>query len=274
MTPGITVVTVAYNDLDRLVETVASVTAQVGVDLQHVIVDGASTDGTQQWLAESARHATVVSEPDRGIFDAMNKGIALADGELITFLNAGDAYLRTTVLLDVLESFARHQWQWAYARARVVDEEGRPYRPVVGMPVYRFRSHAWRLNPINHQATYASTSAIRDLHGYSLGMGNAADFHLLLQLGRRYQPAVLGTIDVRYLAGGISEREGRNQLRLKHRARVDVLRHGRTASTVDSVLTEAQVGYLLARRAAKKAATTLRTRRLLQWWAGRGDELA
>jgi glycosyltransferase involved in cell wall biosynthesis len=268
---GISVVTVTYNDLDHLMWTVRSVQAQQGVTLQHIVIDGASTDGTPAWLAEAATHALVVSEPDEGLFDAMNKGLRLADREVITFLNAGDVYLRKTVLRDVLQSYRPVGWTWAYGLARVVDERGRAVRPVVGMRRYRFRAHAWRLNPINHQATYVRTDVLRDIGGFSTRFGNAADFHALLRLGAMSAPNVLRTMDVRYLAGGVSERQGRSQLKLKHLARVDVLGHGPYGTFVDRVFTGIQIGYLHCRRAVKRTAMALHWDRALDWWAARGE---
>ena len=99
----ITVITAVLNDLDALVRTRQSVLDQTGVDIQHVVIDGGSSDGVAelltQWSADS--NLRFLSEPDSGVYDAFNKGLRLADGDSIGFLNAGDVYRDENVLSDV-----------------------------------------------------------------------------------------------------------------------------------------------------------------------------
>lgn len=99
----ITVVTVAYNALDALRRTMASVEAQNYTDIDYIVVDGASTDSTPDFLktchSESLRW---VSEPDGGIYDAMNKGIAMAKGDYCIFMNAGDVFVGPSVVPSVV----------------------------------------------------------------------------------------------------------------------------------------------------------------------------
>ena len=102
----ISVVTVTRNNARTIAETIESVRAQTYGDVEHVVVDGASTDDT----AEVARdrlggNAVFVSEPDAGIYDAMNKGVGLATGDIIGTLNADDMYADTRVLERVADVF-------------------------------------------------------------------------------------------------------------------------------------------------------------------------
>lgn len=98
MTYDLTVVTVCRNALLTLKNTIDSVLAQKqreGISIEHLIIDGASTDGTPDYLRELLGQGKIerfVSEPDRGIYDAMNKGMRLAQGTVLTFLNADDTY--------------------------------------------------------------------------------------------------------------------------------------------------------------------------------------
>lgn len=87
----VSVVTVCRNDIEGLRRTVASVAALRGVEVEHVVVDGASTDGTPRWLAAQSG-IRWVSEPDGGIYDAMNKGVAMASGDWVIFMNAADTF--------------------------------------------------------------------------------------------------------------------------------------------------------------------------------------
>jgi len=98
-TPRITVITVVYNDVRHIVPTVESTLAQDYPDLEYVVVDGGSRDGTVEAIREHApRIDVLISEPDRGIYDAMNKGIARASGEFLLFMNCGDVFAHAGAL--------------------------------------------------------------------------------------------------------------------------------------------------------------------------------
>lgn len=90
------IVTITFNARQTLPATLRSVASQSWPDYEHIIVDGASTDGTQQLTAEAqaadSLHIRSISEPDRGLYDAMNKGLKMARGEYVLFLNAGDIF--------------------------------------------------------------------------------------------------------------------------------------------------------------------------------------
>ena len=107
MTPPLfSIITVCFNAKPQLPSTVASLRAQAQADgVEWVVVDGASTDGAAAWLA-GQQPDVFVSEPDRGIYDAMNKGIGLARGQWLFFLNAGDALADADVLRDVQVAIA------------------------------------------------------------------------------------------------------------------------------------------------------------------------
>ncbi|MEQ1861187.1 MAG: glycosyltransferase family 2 protein [Chthoniobacteraceae bacterium] len=87
--PRFTIITATFNRAPLLREAIASVEAQRRDDIEHLIIDGASTDGTRELLAAHPK-LRVVSEPDHGIYDAFNKGLALARGEIVHFLNSDD----------------------------------------------------------------------------------------------------------------------------------------------------------------------------------------
>ena len=101
--PKITVVTVVYNDAVGLRRTSASVLAQDYQNLEYLIIDGASNDSTRDELAklEGQPHVRIMSEADRGIYDAMNKGLRMATGEWLNFMNAGDCFYTRDVLSRV-----------------------------------------------------------------------------------------------------------------------------------------------------------------------------
>lgn len=98
--PKLTIVTVCRNVLPEVQRTAASVHAQTFTDYEYIVVDGASTDGTTQWL-KTQNNLRWCSEPDQGIYDAMNKGARMAQGEWVIFMNAGDTFYDSEVLQRV-----------------------------------------------------------------------------------------------------------------------------------------------------------------------------
>jgi len=99
---SLSVVTICYNCLKELPGTVESVREQTHSEIEHIVIDGDSDDGTAEWLAERERwFDTLVSEPDEGRYHAMNKGLERATGDYVMFLNAGDE-LRTNSIIENL----------------------------------------------------------------------------------------------------------------------------------------------------------------------------
>src|SRR5690606_3344358 len=97
--PTLTVITVVYNNVRDIERTIKSVVNQTSPHIQYIVIDGGSTDGTVNIINRYAsRIARFVSEPDKGIYVAMNKGLALATGEYVLFMNSGDEiYANDTV---------------------------------------------------------------------------------------------------------------------------------------------------------------------------------
>lgn len=128
----ITIITVTYNAVHTLERTLQSVEAQTLTDLQHIIMDGGSRDGTVQ-LAEAYRErvagrygVTVVSERDGGLYDAMNKAMALATGAFLCFLNAGDRLHGQDTLMQVAQTVADNpDAAVVYGETDLVDDSGR-----------------------------------------------------------------------------------------------------------------------------------------------------
>lgn len=103
----ITVITVAYNSASTISDTLRSVATQTHPNVEHILVDGASTDETMTIVATHGAHlAKVVSECDKGIYDAMNKGVRLATGEVVGFINSDDFYAQPEALAKVVRAFA------------------------------------------------------------------------------------------------------------------------------------------------------------------------
>ncbi len=102
-TPKVSVITIGRNNREGYARTLDSVASQTDADFEFIVIDGASTDGSVDLLRQYAPYIThLVSEPDRGIYNAMNKGIALARGEYCNFMNSGDVFHAPDVLSRVI----------------------------------------------------------------------------------------------------------------------------------------------------------------------------
>jgi glycosyltransferase len=125
----ISVVTVCFNSVKTIADTLRSVALQSHPDVEHIIVDGASTDGTIERVRTTASLGIrVVSEPDEGIYDAMNKGLALASGDVVAFLNSDDCYVDANVLSDVAAAFEAGDPDLVYGDISMVNANGEMVR--------------------------------------------------------------------------------------------------------------------------------------------------
>lgn len=119
----ISIITVVFNAEQTIAEALQSVAAQSYGDVEHIVIDGASTDNTLEIIkAHADGLAQVVSEPDSGIYDAMNKGIRLATGDIIGLLNADDVYQDNSVLQQVADAHADQKLDACYADLVYVQE--------------------------------------------------------------------------------------------------------------------------------------------------------
>lgn len=125
----ISVVTVCYNSRETIEACVSSVARQDYQDVEHIIVDGGSTDGTQKIIEKfnSPRISKFFSEPDEGIYDAMNKGFSATSGDVVAFLNSDDYYYSSTVLSEVAGAFSVGV-NYVYGNVRIVDHSNKLLR--------------------------------------------------------------------------------------------------------------------------------------------------
>lgn len=105
----LSIITINYNNSDGLRETIESVVSQVFKEIEYIVVDGGSTDGSRRVIEEYGEHINYwVSEPDGGIYNAMNKGIRASHGEYLLFLNSGDVLHNTNVIEQVVPNLGNH----------------------------------------------------------------------------------------------------------------------------------------------------------------------
>lgn len=200
--PGIAVVTINYNDVKGLRETCRSVMSQDMRPAEWIIVDGASSDGTQEFLPTLTEHATkIVSEPDKGIYDAHNKGAKLATAPWVMFLNGGDTLAETGTLTALTRTLAEAgDAAVVYGDVIIFDGAGKEfYRR--GRPIGFLRLN----NMTSHQSCIYRRE-IFDNNPYDLDFPICADYDLHCRLyaaGARFKYVPLAI--ARYLAGGSSD---------------------------------------------------------------------
>jgi glycosyltransferase involved in cell wall biosynthesis len=119
----ISIITVCYNSAETIADTIVSVASQQYINREHIVVDGASRDSTMDIVKNATGITRFVSESDRGIYDAMNKGLKLVSGDVVGFLNADDFYYNDTVLNQVVEVFKDSTVQACYADLVYVDQK-------------------------------------------------------------------------------------------------------------------------------------------------------
>ncbi|HEX3080898.1 MAG TPA: glycosyltransferase family 2 protein [Puia sp.] len=117
----VSIITATFNSASTIADTMQSVGEQDYPLIDHIIVDGASKDNTLEIIKEFAHHITVISEKDEGIYDAMNKGIRAAKGDIIGILNSDDVYTDPYVISSVVEAFQDPAVQCCYADLQYID---------------------------------------------------------------------------------------------------------------------------------------------------------
>lgn len=112
----VSIITIAYNSVTTIQDTIESVLDQDYPYIEYILIDGASTDGTVDIIKSySDRIAHVISEPDRGMYDALNKGLALATGDIIGMLNSDDFYIHPQVISTVVTTLQNTQTDCVFA---------------------------------------------------------------------------------------------------------------------------------------------------------------
>lgn len=176
-----TIVTVCYNAESCIEQTIKSVLSQKRDLFEYIIIDGKSKDATMAIVDQyKADIDLVVSEPDKGIYDAMNKAIALAKGDYINFMNAGDCFVNNTVLEDVSAGIEAKRSDVVFGN-EVVKLDG-IYYEVEATPFYDppYIKHSMGFN---HQCTFVRTDVARK-YPFDLQYRLAADYNMIMTIYR------------------------------------------------------------------------------------------
>ena len=202
----ISIITVTYNASDHLRDCLDSVREQ-DVDVEHILIDGASTDGTLNILDAYQDHlAHVTSEKDEGMYDAANKGIGLATGDVIGILNADDFYFSNDTLSKVVEAFSDEDVDAVYGDLVYVDRNN------TGKVIRAWRSGEYQSCKFYQgwmppHPTFFVRRRVYERYGlFNPELGTAADYELMLRMLLKHgiRAAYIPEILVKMRSGGMS----------------------------------------------------------------------
>lgn len=222
------IVTAVYDRAAVVAEALASVHGQAEASVEHIVIDGASRDGTLEILQDHrARIDVLVSEPDRGVYDALNKGLARATGEVVGFLHADDRYADAGSLARVAAAFADPAIDAVYGDLEYVsrDDPERVIRRWKSGPCTPLQLRLGWMPP--HPTFFARRALYQRLGGFDTAYRIAADYELMIRFIRSgIRMAYLPQVLVRMRLGGMSNRSLAQMWR-KSREDLSVMRrHG------------------------------------------------
>ncbi|TWR31518.1 glycosyltransferase [Mucilaginibacter pallidiroseus] len=223
--PKLTVITVAFNASKTLERCINSVLSQQYDNIEYILIDGGSTDDSALIFEQYRdRIDVLISEPDNGLYDAMNKGIALATGDVIGMLNADDFYADESVLSEIAQAFTTGTIDAVYADLDYIDETDKVVRKwCAGRYTHGLFNYGW-MPP--HPTFYCKRELYRTLNHYSLNYGTAADYELMLRFIHinKIKLVYIERILVKMTVGGVSNSSLQNRLNsLRHDLRA--MRH-------------------------------------------------
>lgn len=183
------IITVSYNSARTIARTIESVTSQNYPDLEYIIIDGGSTDGTLDIIKKYKDRITrVISEPDRGISDAFNKGIKIASGEIIGILNSDDWY-EPNALEIVTSKLNNRGVDFAVGALRYWDDKGNNF---VVFPDKNYKKIInYKMPHLNHPASFFKAETYRAVGLFSLKYRYAMDYDFFMRVIKAGKSAII-----------------------------------------------------------------------------------
>ncbi len=210
------IITVTFNSAATVEDTIMSIDGQDYPDVEHIVIDGASTDGTQDILFKHQRKITRwISEPDLGMYDAMNKGIAMASGDVIGILNSDDVYAHKRVLEGVARTFKKTTIDACYSDlVYVATKDLSKIVRYIKSCDYRDGLFAKGWCP-PHPTFFVKRNVYRRLGSFDLSYTIGNDVELMMRFLSRYriQSKYIPEVMVRMRVGGVSNRNIENIIR-------------------------------------------------------------
>ncbi|QHV99815.1 glycosyltransferase family 2 protein [Spirosoma endbachense] len=219
----VSIITVVFNGAEHIRDCIESILNQTYNDIEYIVVDGGSTDGTIELVRSyGTKIARFISEPDKGLYDAMNKGIQMATGEVIGLLNADDFYRHNQVIEHMVTTFERTGSDAVYGDMIYVDRTDiQKLKRYWRSGWYHENAFLWGWMP-GHLSFFAKRW-LYEQHGlFRLDMKSAADYELLLRFIHKNKAklAYMDEVTIVMRAGGISNSSLKNRLRANREDRI------------------------------------------------------
>lgn len=251
--PSVSVITICWNDLAGLRRTVDSVMDQSHPDWELIIVDGGSTDGTADYLSsldDPRIHWS--SGPDGGIYDAMNKGLAQVQGELVLIVNSADALSSPESMRTYVSDHDERGWEWAYAAIRLTDTLGVPVGAYSFDPFKRWR-FLMGLDWIPFTSVCFTRELLSQIGDFRTDLGSPADQELLMRAAGVADPRVITWFLADFALGGTSQSVGPRERELAwHKMRLANGLAWRGSAIADRAVAEALALRKPLRQLAKR----------------------
>lgn len=217
----LSIITATYNSAATIRQTLASVQAQTYPHIEHWVMDGGSTDDTLSIVQHEFPHVHIVQEQDKGFYDAINKGIQRATGEIICILNSDDFYAHPRVLEQVANHFQQSQADAVYGDLLYVAFNST--QQIVRKWIsgnYKRNSFLYGWMP-PHPSFFVHRRCYEQWGGFRLELGSAADYELMLRFLYKHEANVvyLPEVCVHMRTGGMSNSSWKNRLLANHNDR-------------------------------------------------------
>lgn len=212
----ISIITICFNCENHITDTIFSVINQTYKNIEYIIIDGASNDKTIDIIkAFSGKITKIISEPDKGIYDAINKGIKASSGDVVGLIHAGDELYDNTILQKISDHFLANDIDALYGHSVIMDDNSRKIFRLNISPEYRKNLFAVGWFP-SHQSFYAKRELFEQFGYYNLKYHIAADYELLLRLlyVNKVKVKLLDNFIVKFKLGGTSTKSLKNIIKL------------------------------------------------------------
>ncbi len=192
----ISIVTPSYNQVQFIERTIESILGQKYPDLEYIVMDGGSTDGTVEILKKYSDQIIWKSEKDGGQSEAINKGLHMASGEIVAFLNSDDTY-EPDALLRVADFFQNNpDFKWAYGKCKIVNEYGKEIRkPITAYKNLLLKKYSYKKllaeNFISQPATFWKRELHKELGYINEDEHYTMDYEFWLRIGQKYPAGVI-----------------------------------------------------------------------------------
>ena len=212
--PKISIITVCLNSEKTLERTIQSIITQQYTNVEFLVIDGASTDGTLSIIRKYRSHIHfMLSESDNGMYDAINKAIKAAGGDIIGVLNADDVYADDNVLTVIVQAFERENADILYGNLIYVKPDGQILRKWISKTYKHGLFNFGWMPP--HPTFFCKKELFERLGFYNVDFGTAGDYELMVRFMHHYKVKsyYLDKIIVKMNAGGLSNASLKNRLR-------------------------------------------------------------